>query len=259
MGRYLTPGHEYVDGDTISGASMTEHVSEAILKPTTISEQVLKDPAALTDEVLINDNSTLKKITLQQLQTLVRSGFTTIPTGAIMDFAGADAPDGWLLCAGQEVSRDTYSALFTALGSGTIWGAGNGSSSFNVPDLRGRVTAGKDNMGGTNANRLGDSGLVGHGVTGTTLGEVGGTQSHTLTTGELAFHQHVTPDHNHNLTAVLPYFTGSDRGGTGTFGIASQTVTTGGSNQALTTTGAGSNVRHNNVQPTAITNKIIKT
>ena len=257
MGRYLTPGHEYEDGDTISGASMTEHVSEAVLKPTTISEQVLKDPAALTDEVLVNDNGTLKKVTLQQLQTLVRTGFTTIPTGAIMDFAGSDAPEGWLLCYGQEVSRETYAALFTALGSGTIYGAGNGTSSFNVPDLRGRVAAGKDNMGGTGAGRLGDVSVTG--TDGVTLGNAGGLYYHTLTVAQLAFHAHVTPQHNHNLTAVFPSFTGTSRGGTGTFSINSETHTTGLSNQDLTTTGAGSSQGHNNVQPTMIVNKIIKT
>ena len=68
MGRYLQPGHEYIDGQTITGPSLTEHVADAVLKATTISEQLLKDPAALTDELLINDSGVFKKITLQSLK-----------------------------------------------------------------------------------------------------------------------------------------------------------------------------------------------
>ncbi len=72
--------------------------------------------------------------------------------GIVLPFAGSVEPTGWLLCFGQAVSRTTYAALFNAIG--TTYGAGDGSTTFNVPDLRGRVPAGKDNMGGTAGNRL---------------------------------------------------------------------------------------------------------
>lgn len=75
-----------------------------------------------------------------------------IPSGAIMDYAGSTEPTGWLFCAGQAVSRSTYATLFAAIG--TNYGAGDGSTTFNVPDYRGRVAAGRDDMGGTNAQRL---------------------------------------------------------------------------------------------------------
>lgn len=75
-----------------------------------------------------------------------------IPSGAIMDYAGATEPTGWLFCAGQAISRTTYANLFAAIG--TNYGAGDGSTTFNVPDYRGRVSAGRDDMGGTNAQRL---------------------------------------------------------------------------------------------------------
>lgn len=75
-----------------------------------------------------------------------------IPSGALMDYAGTTEPTGWLFCAGQAVSRTTYANLFAAIG--TAFGAGDGSTTFNVPDFRGRVAAGRDDMGGTNAQRL---------------------------------------------------------------------------------------------------------
>ena len=92
-----------------------------------------------------------------------------VPSGSLQPFAGATAPNGWLMCFGQAISRTTYADLFAAIG--TTHGVGNGSTTFNVPDLRGRTIAGKDNMGGSAANRLtsGNSG-----VAGTTLGAVGG-------------------------------------------------------------------------------------
>lgn len=75
-----------------------------------------------------------------------------IPSGVLVPYAGATAPSGWLLCFGQAVSRTTYAALFAAIG--TSWGVGDGSTTFNLPDMRGRVAAGQDNMGGTAAGRL---------------------------------------------------------------------------------------------------------
>src|SRR5262249_11927993 len=73
-------------------------------------------------------------------------------TGTIVDFAGATAPAGTLLCYGQQISRTTYAGLFAALG--TVHGAGDGSTTFNLPDLRGRVTAGKSDMGGADVGNI---------------------------------------------------------------------------------------------------------
>ena len=75
-----------------------------------------------------------------------------VPTGVVQPFAGSTSPTGWLLCYGQAVSRSTYADLFGAIG--TTYGAGDGTTTFNLPDLRGRVVAGEDDMGGTAANRL---------------------------------------------------------------------------------------------------------
>lgn len=80
-------------------------------------------------------------------------GGTTIPAGTLTMYAGAAAPSGWLLCDGSAISRTTYSALFTAIG--TSYGTGDGSTTFNLPDMRGRMPVGL----GTHAdvNALGDN------------------------------------------------------------------------------------------------------
>src|SRR5690606_21754705 len=85
------------------------------------------------------------------------------------------APAKWFLCYGQTVSRETYSDLFDVIGE--TYGAGDGSTTFTLPDCRGRVIAGKDKMGGVSANRLTDQS---GGLDGDTLGDVGGSESVTL-------------------------------------------------------------------------------
>jgi microcystin-dependent protein len=168
------------------------------------------------------------------------AGGTVVP-GTITIDAGTSAPDGWLFCYGQAVSRTTYSAIFSRLS--TTYGVGDGSTTFNIPDLRGRVVAGQDDMGGTSANRLTNhSG----GLNGDTLGDTGGSESHTLTESEM-------PEHRHDVSLV-----------DGTGGAASPPTA------LLSATGVspadsafmsltGSSGSHNNVQPTIILNMIIKT
>lgn len=73
------------------------------------------------------------------------------PAGAVMPFAMSSAPDGWLKCNGAAVSRTTYAALFSAIG--TLYGAGNGSTTFNLPDLRGEFVRGWDDARGVDSGR----------------------------------------------------------------------------------------------------------
>jgi microcystin-dependent protein len=124
---------------------------------------------------------------------------TGTPIGTINDFAGSSAPSGWYLCYGQNVSRTTYAALFAIIG--TTYGAGDGLTTFGLPDCRGRATFGQDNMGGTPANRIT---AAGGNFDGTVLGGSGGSQNQTLTTAQLAAHSHgnslTDPGHNHALT-----------------------------------------------------------
>lgn len=100
-------------------------------------------------------------------------GPDTVPVGAVMAFPMSVDPPGWLLCYGQAVSRTGPTArLFAAVG--TTYGTGDGSTTFNVPDCRGRVIAGRDNMGGTSADRLTTP------INGDVLGVAGGAQQQSL-------------------------------------------------------------------------------
>lgn len=156
------------------------------------------------------------------------------PTGSIVAYSGEIAPGGWLICDGSPVSRITYASLFNVIG--TKWGVGNGSTTFNLPDFRGRVPVGSDTMGTTPANRLTEGSHD-------TIGSVGGVEKHKLTEAEL-------PPHTHDVK----YNGRQDPGAAGTLNSVSST----GSN-ILKTEAAGGNLGHYNVQPYAIVYYIIKT
>ena len=68
-----------------------------------------------------------------------------LPAATVHAFAGTSAPEGWAMCDGSEVSRTDYAALFAAIG--TTYGVGDGSTTFNLPDMRGEFLRGLDNMG----------------------------------------------------------------------------------------------------------------
>jgi microcystin-dependent protein len=159
-----------------------------------------------------------------------------VPVGVVNPFAGATAPSGWLLCAGQAVSRTEYASLFATIS--TTYGAGNGSTTFNVPDMRGRVAAGKDDMGGTAASRLTSTVLTAS----NTLGATGGTQTHTMTTAEMPAHSHT------NFGALIPRGAGD--------AFRELTASPGSNNVSSGSTGSGS--AHLNTQPTIVLNYIIK-
>lgn len=98
--------------------------------------------------------------------------------GSIYMYAGNTAPTGFILCDGSAVSRITYAALFDEIG--TTYGIGDGSSTFNVPDLRGKVII------GTSASH--------------SLGDTGGEETHVLISGEVPVHEHSIPSHGHDNT-----------------------------------------------------------
>lgn len=165
------------------------------------------------------------------VQTVV--GSDSPPVGAVMDFAGNVEPSGWLFCFGQSLPRTgIYAQLFDVIG--TLYGSVDGSS-FSLPDFRGRVVAGKDNMGGTAANRLTSA----WGVDGVTLGANGGTQSHQLTIAQM-------PSHTHVYDYAI---------GTAVSGVQAGPNYNAGTRVSQATGGDGA---HPNVQPTFVVNKIIK-
>lgn len=95
------------------------------------------------------------------------------PIGSMMMWPTNTAPTGWLLCYGQAVSRTTYASLFTVIS--TTFGVGDGSTTFNMPDLRGRVPLGKDDMGGVSADRVTESEAD---ILGSSEGDENGVASH---------------------------------------------------------------------------------
>jgi microcystin-dependent protein len=103
------------------------------------------------------------------------------PTGMVAMWPTATPPGGWLLCNGQAISRTTYATLFSVIG--TTWGVGDNSTTFNVPDIRGRVVVGS--MG------------AGSGLTSRALAATGGEEAHVLSVAELASHSHTVNSHNH--------------------------------------------------------------
>lgn len=151
----------------------------------------------------------------------------SVPVGSVQAYAGSAAPNGWLLCYGQAVSRSTYARLFAIIS--TTYGTGDGVTTFNLPDIRGRAPFGKDDMGGAAASRITNAVS---GITGTNLGAAGGDQR---------LHAH-----SHTIS-----YTGQLNGG-GTGGDVAQSGTT----KASGTTGAGSS---ENMPPAIILNYIIKT
>lgn len=119
------------------------------------------------------------------------TAISNTPAGVISAYGGSTMPDGWLLCNGQAVSRTSYANLYSAIG--TTYGNGDGSTTFNVPDLRGEFIRGADNGRGVDSGRaLGSSQtdeLKSHshqipvlGIAGGTMNAVGSDPS-SVTTG----------------------------------------------------------------------------
>ena len=130
------------------------------------------------------------------------AGGVGIPPGAMMAYAGSAAPEGWLFCDGSAMSRTAYAALFAAIG--TSYGAGDGSTTFNLPDLRDRLPIGA---------RQSEAGVPKTNVTGT-LTQKGGQATHTLITAELPAHTHTgttggeSQGHTHEMYASANCGTG---------------------------------------------------
>lgn len=196
-------------------------------------------------------------------------GVVNVPPGAIVAHGSTNPPDGYLLCDGSLVSRSTFSALFQAIG--TIWGAGDGSTTFNLPDLRDKFL-----MGAGGAHSVGDLG----GASSFIL-DIGQLPAHTHTitdpghshvfTGTAHTHGITDPGHVHtSLTATATNTAGGAGGtavagntGSATTGVTVNAATGGGSNAPSTTgvsvnaTGSGDPVSL--IPPFAGVNYVIKT
>lgn len=191
-----------------------------------------------------------------------------VPLGSGLPFFASTAPNSsFVFPFGQAISRTTYSALFAIFS--TQYGPGNGSTTFNVPDLRGRLTACIDNMGGSTAGRITNSGS---GIVGTTLGAAGGGETQTLTTAQLPV---ITPVGsfsgslaNGNVSLPLQGDISSHTGGSPTASVAQGNNQTGGTTLNIAVTGTvsgslsmnsfGSGTAHPIVQPTFMCNFILR-
>jgi microcystin-dependent protein len=187
---------------------------------------------------------------------------TIAPCGMVICYAGGGPPANWLVCNGQLVLRTGFPALWAAIG--TYWGAGDGSTTFAVPNFQGRAPIGYVNI----ANQ--------GGITARGFGTVGGEENHQLSIAELASHNHglAADSHNHPFnqsphshTYVNPLgaLVGIPPGGSGYTGSGgTQTsadniiANVGAAASGIQIAATGSNIGHNNMMPWAVAYYIIK-
>lgn len=178
-------------------------------------------------EPAINDTN------LNQMQLNIENAINaqvsgdTLPVGSIMPYGSDTVPENWLLCDGSAVSRTDYALLFSIIG--TTYGDGDGSTTFNVPDLRTRVPLGK----GTATGEGGESYNF-------QLGNKGGEYSHKLTINEMPQHSHeydITRNDGAEGWARCGNWAAYGKHNTGK---------------------SGGDQTHNNLQPYQVTNYIIK-
>lgn len=149
-----------------------------------------------------------------------------VPVGSIVVYGSPVCPAGWLICDGSEISRTSYAELFSAIG--TIWGDGDGLTTFNLPDLRGRGPIGKGQ---------------GSGLTNRIVGDMGGEEQHTLTVNEI-------PPHSHDIKA--------NDGTPGPYSWLLHNLINAQHTHTRTTESTGGGQSHNNMPPYAVVNFIIK-
>jgi len=167
------------------------------------------------------------------------------PTGCMVMWPINTAPDGWLLCDGSAVSRTTYADLFAILG--TTYGTGDGSTTFNLPNFKGRTPVGRDS-GQTEFD---------------TIGETGGAKTHTLTTAQLPSHTHpaaggfefleITSGSNAVINTTQRAFPATGSSAYYMYADGPDTLV-----EEAATGSAGSGSAHNNLQPYLTVNMIIK-
>ena len=187
-----------------------------------------------------------------------------LPIGALVPYAGSTAPNAnYALPFGQAISRTTYATLFTL--TSTVYGVGDGSTTFNLPDLRGKVVAALDNLGGSARGFLTTQVTDFGTVVGTTLGSIGGSQSHVQTGFELVSHAHSASSSDSGHTHPFSINAGATAGPAsdliaGVVTIGPVGFTTGAGNANITTTigNSGTSTPMSLLQPTIVLGYIIR-
>lgn len=159
------------------------------------------------DGAVAQDDFTAYKASAATSLSAGLAGLTLSPVGSVVAYAGATPPTTWLSCEGQAVSRTTYAALFKAIG--VLWGAGDGTTTFNLPDLRGRTLVALD--AGTARTPVA-----------TAIAINGGASTVTLTAAQIPAHSHTTTAvaatvstaGSHTHTETVPYVPNQSIAGT---------------------------------------------
>ncbi|ULY68610.1 hypothetical protein [Chlorella virus XW01] len=208
---------------------------------------------ALIDDLEVK-KADIKNLNVQHDITLNNNPY--LPIGIVLPFATTTAPEGWLVCNGQEVSKTTYASLWNIIGN--TFGVAVDSNNFKLPDLRGRVIVGNG---------------MGNGLSNRNIGDISGSETHTLTIAEIPGHTHTgttnsSGTHSHELNIVDKddgNFTNSD--GQHPVGDAEKfngndhminTEPAGNHTHTFTTNSTGGGQAHNNMPPFAVLNYIIK-
>lgn len=160
---------------TYSNATLTSANADPVITDSSGYFRAFVAEAIIVD-IAVKNASDVSQFTLLSVEAMpdtsgTSPSVTAVPTGGIIAYGFTTAPTGFLLCDGSLVSRSTFSALFAIIG--TAYGAGDGSTTFGLPDLRQRFPLGKAASG-----------------TGVTLGGTGGAIDHT----------HTGPSHTHGVT-----------------------------------------------------------
>lgn len=186
--RDLQEPHDHIDTTAAHGATgaVVGTTNTQTLTNKTLSSPTITGTAVLPSTTSIGSVSSTEIGYLDGVTSSIQTQFNALeafPKGMISPFGGSSAPTGWLLCDGAAVSRTTYSGLFAVIG--TTYGAGDTTSTFNVPDLLGRVPIGTG---------------TGTGLTARTLGAKIGSESTTLTSSHIPQHNHtINHGHGHSI------------------------------------------------------------